>query len=68
MHPEEYSFASGGADKLRIWKMPGGEQLRNIKSHNAIVNGLALNSDNVLASGADNGSLCFHDWKSGHTF
>ena len=42
--------------------------MRTIADHNAVVNSLALNEDNVLVSGADNGSLHFYDWKSGHCF
>nr|CAG4640746.1 EOG090X03RP [Eulimnadia texana] len=36
--------------------------------HNAIVNCLAVNADNVLVSGADNGSMYFWDWKTGYNF
>jgi pleiotropic regulator 1 len=36
--------------------------MRNFSGHNAIINALALNQDNVLVSGADNGSLYFWDW------
>ena len=68
LHHEEYSFASGGSDKIRIWKCPEGDQLRTIAEHNAVINSLALNSDNVLVSGGDNGSLSFFDWASGHKF
>lgn len=67
-HHEEYSFASAGADKIRFWKLPEGDHLRRISEHNSIVNSLALNKDGVLVSGGDNGTLQFHDWKSGHTF
>ena len=67
-HHQEHTFASAGADKIRIWKQPEGDQLRAIDSHNAIVNSLALNQDNVLVSGGDNGTLNFHDWKSGECF
>jgi len=30
--------------------------LRNISGHNAIINTVAVNKDNVLISGADNGN------------
>jgi pleiotropic regulator 1 len=36
--------------------------------HRAILNTLAINQDNVLVSGADNGTLYFWDWKSGYSF
>ena len=68
LHHDEYSFASAGSDKIRIWKCPEGDQLRTIPEHNAVINSLALNTDNVLVSGGDNGSLQFHDWGSGHMF
>jgi pleiotropic regulator 1 len=68
LHHDEYTFASAGSDKIRIWKCPEGDQLRTIPEHNAVINSLALNRDNVLVSGADNGSLAFFDWASGHNF
>ena len=38
--------------------------LRNFSGHNAIINTLALNLDNVLVSGADNGiSFLFQNKK-----
>lgn len=68
MHHEEYSFASAGSDKIRFWKLPEGDQLRTAADHNAVINTLALNKDNVMVSGGDNGSLYFFDWASGHNF
>ena len=67
-HHEEHTFASAGSDKIRIWKQPEGDQLRTIDDHNTVINALALNEDNVLASGGDNGSIHFYDWKSGQCF
>ena len=68
VHHDEYTFVTGGADKLRVWRCPEGEHMRNVEGHNAIVNTLAINRDNVLVSGGDNGSLYFWDWKSGYNF
>jgi len=68
MHHTEYTFASAGCDKIRIWKCPEGEQLRTIAEHSSVVNALAINQDNVMVSGADNGTLYFYDWQSGHNF
>jgi pleiotropic regulator 1 len=68
LHPTEYSFASGGSDKIRVWKCPEGHMLRTIPGPNAIVNALALNHDNVLIAGTDNGTINFYDWESGHCF
>jgi len=53
---------------LKIWKCPDGQFLRNVSGHNAIVNTLAVNRENVLVSGGDNGSLMFWDWKTGYNF
>ncbi|EAS04901.1 Pre-mRNA-splicing factor prp46 (macronuclear) [Tetrahymena thermophila SB210] len=68
-HHKEYTFASGAADNIKVWKCPEGEFLRNISSGNDhIVNSIALNQDNVLVSGCDDGTLKFWDWKSGYNF
>ena len=67
-HHQDYSFASAGADKIRVWKCPEGDQLRTIPDHTSVINSLALNQDNVLVSGADNGTLYFYDWESGYNF
>jgi pleiotropic regulator 1 len=42
--------------------------MHNFDGHNSIINTLAVNEDNVLVSGGDNGSMCFWDWKTGHRF
>ena len=68
LHHDDYSLASAGSDKTRIWKLPGGEQLNKLDAHNAVINSLAINKDNVLVSGGDNGSIYFFDWKSGYNF
>nr|CAG8614141.1 4863_t:CDS:2 [Entrophospora candida] len=67
-HPREFSFASASADNIKQWKCPDGLFVRNFEGHNAIINTLAVNEDNVLFSGADNGSMSFWDWNSGHKF
>ena len=67
-HHSEYTFASAGADKIRIWKCPEGEQMRTIPDNPAVIISLTVNSDNVLVSGADNGTLHFFDWESGYNF
>ena len=68
IHPTEYSFASASTDNIKVWKCPEGMFLRNMEGHNAVINCLAINQDNVMVSGADNGSICFWDWSSGHCF
>jgi len=68
LHSTEYSFASASADNIKKWKFPNGDFFQNFSGHNAILHCLALNSDDVLASGGDDGSLYFWDWKTGHNF
>lgn len=68
VHPKEFTFASGAADNIKIFKCPEGTFLRNLSGHNTIVNSICVNRDNVLVSGGDNGSLHFWDWKTGYNF
>jgi pleiotropic regulator 1 len=68
LHPSLYAMASASPDNLKQWKFPDGEFIQNLSGHNAIVNTLALNQDNVLVSGGDNGTLYFWDWRSGYNF
>ena len=67
-HPRLFMFASGGPDNIKQWKCPEGKFIQNLSGHNAIVNCLAVNSDGVLVSGADNGTMAFWDWKTGYNF
>jgi pleiotropic regulator 1 len=68
LHPTEYTFATASADNMKIWKCPEGKFLHNVSGANCIVNSLAINEDNVMVSGSDNGLLHFWDWKSGYNF
>ncbi|CAG8433751.1 11077_t:CDS:2 [Ambispora gerdemannii] len=68
LHPSEFTFASGSADNIKQWKCPEGTFMQNFEGHRAIINTLTVNADNVLFSGADNGSMSFWDWKSGYRF
>ena len=67
-HPNEYTFCSAAPDNIKVWKCPEGMFLRNISGHNAIINSIAINKENVLVSEADNGSIYLWDWKSGYNF
>jgi pleiotropic regulator 1 len=67
-HPNEFTFASGSANSIKQWKLPEAAFLTNFEGHNSIVNTLAVNADNVLFSGADDGTVSFWDWKTGHRF
>ena len=44
-------MASASADNIKQWKFPDGNFIQNLTGHNAILNCLAINSDNVLVSG-----------------
>nr|CAG4646932.1 EOG090X03RP [Megafenestra aurita]SVE92304.1 EOG090X03RP [Megafenestra aurita] len=68
LHPSLYMFASASPDNIKQWKCPEGKFIQNLSGHNAILNCLAVNADNVLVSGADNGSLHFWDFKTGYNF
>ena len=42
--------------------------LRNVSGHKAAINALAMNDDGVVILGADNDSMNFWDYKTGHCF
>lgn len=68
-HHTESCFASAASDKIRFWSQPGGDHLRSIADQSEkVLNALALNDDNVLVSGADDGELHFYDWATGQCF
>ncbi|KAL1955115.1 hypothetical protein VTO42DRAFT_9016 [Malbranchea cinnamomea] len=67
-HPKEFTFASASAGSIKQWKCPEGIFMQNFEGHNAIINSLSVNEDNVLFSGGDNGSMSFWDWKTGYRF
>ena len=48
-----FCFASGAPDNIKIWKLPDGNFLQNFTGHQAIVNTVSVNSDNVLVSGGE---------------
>ncbi|OCK86489.1 pre-mRNA-splicing factor prp46 [Lepidopterella palustris CBS 459.81] len=68
IHPKEFTFASASAQSIKQWKCPEGAFMQNFEGHNAIINTLSVNEDDVLFSGGDDGSVSFFDWKSGHKF
>ncbi|KAI1304266.1 Pleiotropic regulator 1 [Halotydeus destructor] len=68
LHPRLNMFASGAADHIKEWTCPDGKFVQNLDGHNAIVNCLAANTDGVLVSGGDNGSMHFWDWRTGYNF
>eukprot|EP00898_Chlorokybus_atmophyticus_P008289 jgi/Chlat1/8461/Chrsp80S07927 len=69
MHPTETTFVSASADNMKKFRLPRGDFMHNmLGNQRTILNCMAVNEDGVLASGGDNGSLWFWDWKSGHNF
>ena len=69
MHPTEFTFAGASADNIKKYQLPNGDFLHNMLSNQrTITNCAAVNEDGVMATGGDNGSLWFWDWKSGHCF
>lgn len=50
LHPKYYSMASASPDNIKEWKFPNCDFIQNLSGHNAILNALAVNSDNVLVS------------------
>ncbi|XP_015573253.2 protein pleiotropic regulatory locus 1 [Ricinus communis] len=69
LHPTEHCFASASADNIKKFSLPKGEFLHNMLSQQkTIINTMAVNEDGVMATGGDNGSIWFWDWKSGHNF
>ncbi|KAI9292308.1 pleiotropic regulator 1 [Neoconidiobolus thromboides FSU 785] len=68
LHPREFSFASASPDNIKQFKCPEGKFIQNYSGHDAIINSLSINQDNVMVTGGDNGSLKFWDWKSGYNF
>ena len=51
IHPKEFTFASGSTGSIKQWKCPEGAFMQNFEGHNAIINTLSINEDNVLFSG-----------------
>lgn len=67
-HPTEFAMLSAGADNIKKWALPDGVFVSNFSGHNSIVNALALNHDNVVVSGGDDGSMKFWDYETGYCF
>ncbi|KPJ16087.1 Pleiotropic regulator 1 [Papilio machaon] len=68
IHPTQYTFASASPDNIKQWKCPEGKFIQNLSGHNAIVNCMAVNSEGVLVSGGDNGTMFLWDWRTGYNF
>ena len=68
LHPTEWSMVSLASDNIKKWLFPDCTFLQNISGHHSILNAGAVNQDDVLVSGGDNGSLCLWDWTTGYCF
>lgn len=68
LHHSGEMFVSGAPDNIKQWENEDCKFVQNLEGHNAIINCLASNSDDVLVSGGDNGSMFFWDWKTGYNF
>lgn len=51
LHPSEFTFASGSTGSIKQWKCPEGAFMQNFEGHNAIINTLSVNQENVFFSG-----------------
>lgn len=51
LSPNEFTFVSGAPDNIKQWKCPRGQFLQNFEGHNAVINTMSINKDNVLFSG-----------------
>lgn len=53
VHPKEFTFASGSTGSIKQWKCPEGAFMQNFEGHNAIINTLSVNEDDVMFSGGE---------------
>jgi len=66
LHPTEFTFASASTGSIKQWKCPEGTFMQNFEGHNAIINTLCANADNVLFSGGKINSSITRDITRGH--
>lgn len=51
VHPTEFTFASASTGSIKQWKCPEAAFMQNFEGHNAIINTLNVNQNNVFFSG-----------------
>ncbi|ORY93606.1 WD40-repeat-containing domain protein [Syncephalastrum racemosum] len=68
IHPSEFGFVSASADNIKGWKCPEGTFIQNYEGRKSIINTASINTDGVIFSGGDDGTMGFHDWRSGYRF
>ena len=64
----ENTFLSGAADNIKKWTGKEGRFIKNLTGHRSVINALAVNDDGVVMSGADDGTMRFWDYGTGHCF
>lgn len=50
-HPTEFTFATGSTGSIKQWKCPEGAFMQNFEGHNAIINTMSVNDQNVFFTG-----------------
>ena len=69
IHPTQYTFMSGAADNIKVWKCPSTDFIRNMNERPmSIIDTLSINEDNVLISGHQSGHIKFWDYLTGYKF
>lgn len=66
VHPTEFTFASGSSGSIKQWKCPEGAFMQNFEGHNAIINTMSVNSNNVFFSGGTYLFLLVNSVKNTH--
>ena len=67
-HPKLWSFISASSDAIFQWNGETAQFFKEFKSHNSVINSLAINEDDVMVSVGDDGSIKFWDFNSGKCF
>ncbi|KAK1358807.1 PP1/PP2A phosphatases pleiotropic regulator PRL1 [Heracleum sosnowskyi] len=68
-HPLEDNFASASPDSIKKFNLPKGQFMHNMASkQNTIINAMAVNREDLMVTGGDDGSLRFWDWKTRQNF
>lgn len=53
VHPAEFTFASASTGSIKQWKCPEAAFMQNFEGHNAIINTMSVNQNNVFFSGGE---------------
>ncbi|OXU26628.1 hypothetical protein TSAR_012426 [Trichomalopsis sarcophagae] len=66
-NPNYNEIVSASQDSIKKWTK-NEKLIQNLPKRNADVNCLAVNQNDVLVSGTDDGTMQFWDWRSGYNF